>query len=107
MNIFENIPYHDQGMGKRKLVDEAHLLLMQAALKSGQCVPRHTADSNVHILVVEGSVVVQLDGSDHPATTGTLLPVKCGTPMQIRNDTDAHGAFLIIKTPHPRQKRAG
>ena len=44
-NILANIPYQDEKMGSRKLVDEKYLLVMQAALKPGQGVPQHDANS--------------------------------------------------------------
>jgi hypothetical protein len=42
-NLLDGAPYADKGMGKRKLVDEDHLMLMQIALKPGQSVPKHKA----------------------------------------------------------------
>lgn len=100
-NILENIPYREEGMGRRKLVDEDYLLMMQVALKPGDKVPDHQADSNVHILVLEGEVVVQLEGDDTAAPKGSLVPVKKGTAMHIRNDGESNATFVIMKTPHP------
>lgn len=40
-NVLENIPYQNEKMGSRKLVDEKYFLLMQAALKPGQDFPFH------------------------------------------------------------------
>ena len=56
-NVLENIPYQEEGVGKRKLVDEKYLLMMQAALRPGQSVPQHNANSNVHLVVLKGEVV--------------------------------------------------
>ncbi|MGM0601610.1 MAG: iron-sulfur cluster repair di-iron protein [Candidatus Rifleibacteriota bacterium] len=100
-NVFEDIPFTDGELGKRKLVDEKHLLAMQIALKSGQRVPEHNANSNVHLLVVEGEVVVTLNGTDTAAPSGSLIPVAFQSPMSIRNDSAANASFLVWKTPHP------
>jgi len=35
-NVLTDIPYTEGQMGKRQLVDEKHLLLMQVALKPGR-----------------------------------------------------------------------
>jgi len=107
INVLEAIPYRTEGMGKRKLVDEEYLLVMQAALKPGQKVPDHRANSHVHILVVTGEVVVDLAGKKIPAVTGDLIPVAPGTPMNIVNRSDEEAAFLIFKTPHPAQFKGG
>lgn len=102
-NVLENIPYTDGHMGKRKLVDEKHLLVMQVALKPGQQVPEHGANSNVHLLVVEGQIIVTLAGKDTVATKGSLLPVGFKTLMSIRNATNENASFMIFKSPNPSE----
>lgn len=102
-NILANIPYQDEKMGSRKLVDEKYLLLMQAALKPGQSVPQHNANSNVHILVVRGEVVINLNGAEVLAGEGALVPVIHKTSMNIKNKSGRDASFLIIKTPNPSE----
>ena len=102
-NVLENIPYQDEKMGSRKLVDEKYFLLMQAALKPGQSVPQHNANSHVHILVVRGDVVINLDGTDVPAREGSLVPVVHKTSMNIKNASERDASFLIMKTPNPSE----
>jgi quercetin dioxygenase-like cupin family protein len=102
-NVLENIPYQDEKMGSRKLVDEKYLLLMQAALKPGQSVPQHDANSNVHILIVRGEVVINLDGTEVFVKEGSLLPVIHKTSMNIKNKSGQDASFLIIKTPNPSE----
>jgi len=102
-NVLENIPYQNEKMGSRKLVDEKYFLLMQAALKPGQSVPQHNANSNVHILVIRGEVVINLDGTESLAREGSLLPVSHQTSMNIKNKSAQDASFLIIKTPNPSE----
>ena len=102
-NVLEGIPYTDGQMGKRQLVDETHLLVMQVALQPGQQVPPHNANSNVHLLIVEGQVIVTLDGKDTAAAKGALLPIAIQTPMSIRNDSRENASFLIFKSPNPSE----
>ena len=42
-NVLADIPYADGQAGKRKLIDEKHLFVMQVALKPGQQVPQHNS----------------------------------------------------------------
>ena len=102
-NVLEGIPYTDGQMGKRQLVDEPHLLVMQVALQPGQHVPHHNANSNVHLLILEGQVIVTLDGNDIAAAKGALLPIAIQTPMSIRNDSRKNASFLIFKSPNPSE----
>lgn len=103
MNVLENIPYNDDKMGNRKVVDEKHLLVMQIALKPGQSVPAHNANSNVHLLVIRGMLTVNLNGVDHEAKEGDLLPVAYQTPMTIKNVGTDNATFLVFKTPNPSE----
>jgi quercetin dioxygenase-like cupin family protein len=104
-NVLENIPYQEEGMGKRILIDEDYLLLMQAALRPGQSVPQHNANSNVHLLILKGEVIVNLNGQDNAVKEGDLVPVAFKTPMNIRNNSNENAVFLIIKTPNPKQMK--
>ena len=102
-NVLTAIPYTEGQMGKRQLVDEKHLLVMQVALKPAQQVPEHRANSNVHLLVVEGQITVTLAGQDLAATKGSLVPVAFQTLMSIRNASKQNASFLILKTPNPSE----
>jgi len=104
-NVLENIPYADGQIGKRQLVDAKYLLIMQVALKPGQQVPQHNANSNVNLLIVEGQVVVTLDGKDTAAMKGDLLPVTFKTLMSVRNASKENASFLIIKSPNPSEMK--
>jgi quercetin dioxygenase-like cupin family protein len=103
INVLEKIPFQEQKMGSRKLVDEKYFLLMQAALRPGQSVPTHNANSNVHILVVRGEVVINLNGTEHKAQEGALVPVIFKTVMNITNRSNKDASFLIFKTPNPTE----
>ncbi|HNS31560.1 MAG TPA: hypothetical protein PKN36_01115 [bacterium] len=105
MNILENIPYREEGMGMRKVVDEKHLQVIQIALKPGQNVPRHEANSNVHLLVLKGKLSVNLGGLENEVLEGGLLPVIFKTPMLIKNTGSENAFFLVIKTPNPSEMR--
>ncbi len=102
-NLLASPPFSDTEMGKKVLVDQTHLLMMQVALKPGQMVPQHNANSNVHIIVLEGDVVINLAGKDVPAKKGDLVPIAFKTPMNIKNKSPEKATFLIIKTPNPSQ----
>ncbi len=104
-NVLADIPYADGQVGKRKLVDEKHLFVMQVALKPGQQVPQHNANSNVYLLIVEGEVIVTLDGKDTIATKGDLLPVSFKTLMSVRNASKENASFLNIRSPNPSEMK--
>lgn len=102
-NILEDMPYQEQKMGSRKLADEKHILIMQAALKPGQSVPQHNTNSNVHILVVSGEIIINLNGTESLAKEGSLVPIVYKTTMSVINRSNKDTSFLIIKTPNPTE----
>lgn len=103
MNVLENIPYKDETMGLRKVVDEKHLLIMQIALKPGQVVPPHNANSNVRLLILKGEVTLDLDGAENQLKEGDLFPVEFRTPMILKNQGNVEATFLVLKTPNPSE----
>jgi len=103
MNVLENIPYQAEKMGRREVVDKKHLLIMQIALKPGQRVPQHNANSNVNLLILKGTITANLSGIDNQAKEGDLLPVSYQTPMTIINNEETNATLLVIKTPNPSE----
>jgi len=101
INVFQGMPWEDNGPGKRKLVDSDSLLVMQISLKPGQAVARHEANSNVHLLILRGSPTVVLNDQKIAAREGDLVPVAFRTPMEILNNSRDDVLFLVWKTPHP------
>jgi len=102
-NLLVAPPYSDTIMGKKTLVDQTYLLMMQVALKPGQMVPQHMANSHVHIIVLEGNVIIDLAGKDIPAKKGDFVAIAFKTPMNIKNMSKEKATFVIIKSPNPSQ----
>ncbi len=105
VNIYEHIPYQQERMGRRELVNEKEFLLMQIALRAGQSVPEHKANSNVHLLAVIGQIEADLSGRQYLLKQGDMIPVAYGTPMKIRNCGSGEASFLVFKTPNPSEYR--
>lgn len=106
INVLKDIPYQQEMMGKRKVVDEDHLLIMQIALKPQQQVPQHNANSHVRLLVLAGTeLTVTLDEVVATHTKGDCVSVTHKTPMTIKNTGPDDATFLVIKTPNPSQMK--
>jgi len=105
INILQGIPYSEKSFGKRKLLDEKYLQLMQMALLPGQALPKHLANSNVHILVLEGEIIAGLNGVDTILRKGDLQSVAYKTSMFIRNESKEKASFTVWKTPNPSEMK--
>ena len=106
MNVWKNIPFKDTHMGNRKVADEPFLQIMQIALKPGQAVPEHKANSNVHLLILKGQITLQLEQDKKMLSEGDLLPVAFRTLMNIKNSGEEDATFLVLKAPHPSEMTA-
>lgn len=103
INVFKNTNYNDKNFDKNLLIDTNELFLVQIFLKAGQSVPKHNANSNVHILVIEGTINIKLENIDNITQAGIILPVKHLTNMEIFNNFSENASFLVIKTPNPKK----
>jgi quercetin dioxygenase-like cupin family protein len=61
-------------------------LLFSDAMDSGKCTPLHTHPSDESLYVVEGQILVHLDGQEHTLNTGGLVIAPRGVPH----------AFLVL-----------
>jgi quercetin dioxygenase-like cupin family protein len=101
MNVLEDIPYDDEIFGKRKVVDEPALLMMQVALTPGQSIPRHDTNGDLHLLVIKGRLKVSHGNDETDAPEGTILRMSHGTSMRVSNESKEKASFLVMKAPNP------
>lgn len=101
INVLRDPPWREDSFGRRVVVETDELMVMQIALRPGQEVPLHRANSNVHLLVLMGTIRLQLDGEESLHQAGDLVPVVFRTPMRILNGGTEDVTFLVWKTPHP------
>jgi quercetin dioxygenase-like cupin family protein len=99
INLYTDIPYESEAMGKRFLVMRDDLRIVQVALKAGQSVPGHATDGNVNIVVLKGELNICVSDKTETATEGSLIGIPADTQMRVRNDSVNDATFLIIKTP--------
>jgi quercetin dioxygenase-like cupin family protein len=86
-----------------KVVDRPdRLLIAHVVLPPGQATPRHATNAEVHLILVRGTLSLQL--ADQPANihgAGTLVAVPFGTMMEARSLGPEPLEFFAIKAPHP------
>ncbi|HEY9162885.1 MAG TPA: cupin domain-containing protein [Desulfomonilia bacterium] len=99
INLYEDIPYEAEGLGKRLLVNREDIRIVQVALKPGQSVPAHKTDGNVNIIVLRGELDIHVTDNKHTAKEGDMTSIPADTQMQVKNESAGNATFLIIKTP--------
>jgi quercetin dioxygenase-like cupin family protein len=102
VNLLDAPPYTAKDApGKRKLVDTKDLLMIQIALMPGQKVPKHEANANVKLLVLDGDITVANGSETIKGKRGDLIEIAYGSSMEVRNESQANATFLVIKAPRP------
>lgn len=88
---------------RKNLADIPELELNLVTLPAGQSLPKHNANSNVRLLVLQGELAVELNGEIVELGVHELADAVKGAPMHIMNRSSVNTAFLVIKTPRPAE----
>ena len=86
-----------------RIVDDDPVMINHIILPKGEWVPDHRANSYVHMIVVRGTLTLQLDTQEpHHYPHGSIIHVPFDTLMKVRNEKDETVEFFVVKTPNPR-----
>lgn len=86
-----------------KLIDDNNLLLNHMILPKGTGLPEHYSNSNVYMIVVRGTLSLQLDDQDtHQYETGHIVNIPYNTKMNVNNYNDSILEFFVVKAPNPK-----
>ncbi len=76
-----------------KIVNDDVAMINHMVLPEGECLPTHKANSNVYMIVSEGTVTLELDGTPPESfSKGKILNIEYGTMMSVCNN------FIILAT---------
>ncbi len=86
-----------------KLIDEDPVMINHMILTKGDSVPENHANSLVHMIVVRGTLTLELGEQEpHHHSKGTIVNIPYGTFMKVRNEHDEVCEFFVVKAPSPR-----
>jgi quercetin dioxygenase-like cupin family protein len=86
-----------------KIVDDDPVMINHIILPKGECVPDHRANSYVHMIVVRGTLTLQLEHQEpHHYPHGSIIHIPYETFMKVRNEQDDPVEFFVVKSPNPR-----
>lgn len=97
-------PYSLAG-GKQieRLIGDDQVMVNHITLCQGDSLPEHFSDSNVYLIVTQGTLSITLDGQDRQDYAfGNIVNIPFHTKMNIGNDRGPLLEFFIVKAPHPR-----
>ena len=86
---------------RKNLTNIPELQINLVTLPAGGALPAHNANANVRLLVLSGTLTVDLDGNVAELSVHEMAEAAEGTPMQIMNKSEGNTAFMVTKAPNP------
>lgn len=85
-----------------KIVSEDVVMINHMILPQGDCLPVHKANSNVFMIVSQGSVTLELDKTPPVVyPKGSIVNIDYGTLMSVCNKNSDVLELFVIKAPGP------
>ncbi|KXZ39505.1 hypothetical protein SAMN05661008_00309 [Alkalithermobacter thermoalcaliphilus JW-YL-7 = DSM 7308] len=86
-----------------KIIDDENVVLNHMILTKGTALPEHYSNSNVYMIIVRGTMTIQLD-DETPNThkAGSILNIPFNTKMNVSNSHDEILEFFVVKAPNPK-----
>lgn len=86
-----------------KLIEDDHVAVNHMVLPMGEALPEHSANSNVTMIVVRGTVSLVLDSQEvHHYPKGAVLSIPFRTRMNVSNLHPDVLEIFVVKAPSPR-----
>lgn len=91
--------YSDGDRNSRTLAKHVDLRVLLSVLRSGATLDEHHGDARMTIHVLDGSLVLQVDGQTTEAVAGTVAVVDKGRPWILTANSDAAVLVTIAWPP--------
>lgn len=86
-----------------KIIDDENLHLNHMVFNKNEGLPEHFANSNVYMIVIRGTLSLQLDNQDvHEYVKGDMLNIPYNVKMNVGNKHDETLEIFVIKAPNPK-----
>ncbi|MCR4396428.1 MAG: cupin domain-containing protein [Candidatus Saccharicenans sp.] len=85
-----------------KIIADDNLALNHMVLNQGQALPEHFSNSNVYMIVIRGTITLQL--AEQPARSypaGTIINIPYNIKMNVSNQATETLEFFVVKAPSP------
>ena len=86
-----------------KLIDDDPMMLNHMVFPMNQGLPEHYSNSNVYMIVVRGTLTLQLEEQEpHKYSKGNIINIPFHTKMNVNNKDEEVLELFVIKAPNPR-----
>lgn len=86
-----------------RIMEDAHAAINHIVLPEGKAIPEHDTNSNVYMIVVRGTLTLQLGEQDaHLYTAGSIIAIPYQIKMNASNAQKEVLEFFVVKAPSPK-----
>ena len=86
-----------------KIIEDNNVGINHMILRKGEALPQHYSNSNVYMVVVRGTVSLEIDDEkENSYPKGSMLTIPYKTKMDVSNREDETLELFVIKAPSPR-----
>ncbi len=90
-----------------RIVDDDHVNINHMVLRKEEFLPEHFSNSNVYMIVVRGTVSLQLGEQEvHSYPGGSILNIPYNIKMNVSNKQQDVLEFFVVKAPSPKNYKA-
>ncbi|EHO77084.1 cupin domain-containing protein [Fusobacterium ulcerans] len=86
-----------------KIINDDILMINHIILNKGEFLPEHCSNSNVYMVVVQGTITLQLGNkSEEEHINGTIVNIPNNIKMNVSNKSDGQLEFFVLKVLNPK-----
>jgi quercetin dioxygenase-like cupin family protein len=86
-----------------KILEDDHAAINHMILPKGDSLPEHYSNSNVYMIVTQGTITIQLsEQPNHEYPSGSIICIPYNTKMNASNQHDEILEFFVVKAPSPK-----
>ncbi len=86
-----------------RIIDDEHAAINHMVLAKHDFLPEHFSNSNVYMIVVRGTLSLQLgDQQPHAYPSGSIVAIPYNIRMNVSNQDEPVLEFFVIKAPSPK-----
>ena len=86
-----------------RIIDDENVNINHMVLNTGEGLPEHYSNSNVYMIIIRGTISLQLDNQDtHTYPKGSIINIPYNTKMNVFNEQEETLEFFVIKSPCPK-----
>ncbi len=89
-----------------KLVTDDQVMVNHVVPAPSDRLAEHSSDSNISLVVVRGTLSIQLDDQPEHLYHDSIVNVPFHTKLNLTNTRGNPTEFFIVKAPHPRVCKA-